>query len=322
MPSMLARGPAAAVQHRSGTPSYPPGIDHGFRGRGRPWRPASCGTSSPSPRSCTSAAPPQRLGIAQPPLSRAIQQLERRLGVRAAGPQPPRRRADRRRSGAAARGPARPSTRSPPPLAAPAAPAGRDRRSRPGAGDEGRRVPRAAAKLLDAYAAEPGAAAVEVLPVRLGEQEATAARRPRRRGAHAPAVRRPRRVRHRGTARRRARSRSCPPGTPSPPATSSRWPTSATCPTCRSPAGPASTAPTRTGPGPEVRNQTQLAQLIALGRTLPVLPDSGRAWLWPEHVAVPVVDAPHVTTVLAWPASDRSPAVAALVRSAAGLRGD
>jgi hypothetical protein len=36
---------------------------------------------------------------------------------------------------------------------------------------------------------------------------------------------------------------------------------------------------------------------------------------------VPVVDAPDVTTVIAWPQSSHSPSVAALVRSAAGLRG-
>ena len=75
------------------------------------------------------------------------------------------------------------------------------------------------------------------------------------------------------------------------------------------------------GPGPEVHTQSQLAQLVALGRTLLVIPASSRAWQWPDHVAVPVVDAPDVTTVIAWPASSRSPAVAALVRSAAGLRG-
>jgi DNA-binding transcriptional LysR family regulator len=73
------------------------------------------------------------------------------------------------------------------------------------------------------------------------------------------------------------------------------------------------------GPGPEVRTQSQLAQLVALGKTLLVIPASSRAWQWPEHVAVPVVDAPDITTVLAWPSSSRSPAVAALVRSAAGL---
>ena len=34
-----------------------------------------------------------------------------------------------------------------------------------------------------------------------------------------------------------------------------------------------------TGPGPEIRNQTQLAQLVALGRTVAVLPESAGAWL-------------------------------------------
>lgn len=74
------------------------------------------------------------------------------------------------------------------------------------------------------------------------------------------------------------------------------------------------------GPGPEVHTQSQLAQLVALGRTLLVIPASSRVWQWPEHVAVPVIDAPEVTTVLAWPPRTHSPAVAALVRTAAGLR--
>ncbi len=74
------------------------------------------------------------------------------------------------------------------------------------------------------------------------------------------------------------------------------------------------------GPGPEVHTQAQLAQLVALGRTLLVIPASSRAWQWPDHVAVPVVDAPDVTTVLAWPRSAYSPAIASLVRSAAELR--
>ncbi|SMC54662.1 LysR family transcriptional regulator [Lentzea albidocapillata] len=71
------------------------------------------------------------------------------------------------------------------------------------------------------------------------------------------------------------------------------------------------------GPGPEVRTQSKLAQLVALGRTLLVIPASSRAWQWPEHVAVPVVDAPDVTTVLAWQPGTRSQAVASLVRTAA-----
>ena len=74
------------------------------------------------------------------------------------------------------------------------------------------------------------------------------------------------------------------------------------------------------GPGPEVHTQSQLAQLVALGRTLLVIPASSRAWQWPDHVAVPVLDAPDVTTVIAWPRSAYSPAIASLVRSAVKLR--
>lgn len=74
------------------------------------------------------------------------------------------------------------------------------------------------------------------------------------------------------------------------------------------------------GPGPEVHTQSQLAQLVALGRTLLVIPASSRAWRWPEHVAVPVIDAPDVTTVIAWRPTSRSQAVAALIRSATALR--
>lgn len=74
------------------------------------------------------------------------------------------------------------------------------------------------------------------------------------------------------------------------------------------------------GPGPEVRTQSQLAQTVALGRALLVIPASGRAWQWPEHVAIPVVDAPEITTVLAWPAHVGSPGLAVFVRVASSLR--
>lgn len=67
------------------------------------------------------------------------------------------------------------------------------------------------------------------------------------------------------------------------------------------------------GPGPEVHTQSQLAQLVALGQTLLVIPASSRAWQWPEHMAVPVIDAPEVTTVIAWLPSKRSPAVDSLI---------
>jgi DNA-binding transcriptional LysR family regulator len=75
----------------------------------------------------------------------------------------------------------------------------------------------------------------------------------------------------------------------------------------------------RPGPGPEIHDQTQLAQLIALGRTVAVFPDSARAWLWAEHAAVPLVDAPPVVTHIAWPAHSRSVALAGLIRTATRL---
>lgn len=73
------------------------------------------------------------------------------------------------------------------------------------------------------------------------------------------------------------------------------------------------------GPGPEVHDQTQLAQLVALGRTVAVLPESARAWLWSGHAAVPLTDAPPVVTHIAWPPHSRSPALASLVRTAVRL---
>jgi DNA-binding transcriptional LysR family regulator len=73
------------------------------------------------------------------------------------------------------------------------------------------------------------------------------------------------------------------------------------------------------GPGPEIHDQSQLAQLIALGHTVAVTGASARSWLWNAHVAVPLTGASPVTTVLAWPAHSRSPAVAGLVRTAAHL---
>jgi DNA-binding transcriptional LysR family regulator len=70
------------------------------------------------------------------------------------------------------------------------------------------------------------------------------------------------------------------------------------------------------GLGPEVRSQAQLAQLVALSRTVIVIPRSSRTLQWPEHVAVPVVDAVLATTVVAWPAGSTSPDVARVVRNA------
>ncbi|MFG1645820.1 LysR family transcriptional regulator [Amycolatopsis sp. NPDC049252] len=70
------------------------------------------------------------------------------------------------------------------------------------------------------------------------------------------------------------------------------------------------------GSGAEVRNLTQLYQLIALGRTTVILAESCLAHLRQDLAAVPVVDAPAVTTLIAWPPHSRSRAVASLVRAA------
>lgn len=75
------------------------------------------------------------------------------------------------------------------------------------------------------------------------------------------------------------------------------------------------------GHGPRVRTQSQIAQFVALGKALLVIPASSRAWQWPEHVAVPVTDAPSITTVIAWPTASITPDIAAVVRTAVSLRG-
>ncbi|MFB7944204.1 LysR family transcriptional regulator [Kitasatospora phosalacinea] len=70
------------------------------------------------------------------------------------------------------------------------------------------------------------------------------------------------------------------------------------------------------GPGPAIRDHTQLYQLVALGRACAVLPESCRSRLGPDVTPVPVPDAPPVTTVLAWPPDSRSRPLAALLRAA------
>lgn len=70
------------------------------------------------------------------------------------------------------------------------------------------------------------------------------------------------------------------------------------------------------GPGPRVRDHTQLFQLIALGRACAVVSESDRTHLRDDHATVPVPDAPAVTTVIAWPPHSRSKAVADLVHTA------
>lgn len=72
-----------------------------------------------------------------------------------------------------------------------------------------------------------------------------------------------------------------------------------------------------------VREATALETLTMRGdaerRSVAVFPDSARAWLWTEHTAVPLTDAPPVVTHIAWPAHSRSLALAGLIRTATQL---
>jgi len=68
--------------------------------------------------------------------------------------------------------------------------------------------------------------------------------------------------------------------------------------------------------GPLVRDTSQLMQLIALGRTIALLPASSEPHLRDDLTCVPVTDAPTSTLAIAWPEDSRSHALAALVRAA------
>ncbi|MFH8577225.1 LysR family transcriptional regulator [Streptomyces zaomyceticus] len=262
----------------------------------------------------------ERLRMAQPPLSRAIQQLERRLGVCLL--QRNRRGVRLTVAGEVLLHEGRAA------LDATAAAARRARRAGGADSHDGPRgrlvlAVKAAAshellrKILDAYAAEPDSAEIEVLPCGISEQEEllrdgradvalmhtpwnslagfdSEALTTEGQVAVLPAGHL--------LAARATLSLADVRDVPDLPL--ARWPTHGTY------------AP---GPGPEIHNQTQLAQLIALGRTVAVVPDSARSWLWAEHTAVPLTDAPPVVTHIAWPAHSRSPALAGLIRTAARL---
>lgn len=257
----------------------------------------------------------QRLGIAQPPLSRAIGQLERRLGVTLlertsrtvalteAGSVLLREgqaaldaidAADRRTRRAG--------------LAAPDSP-GLVLVTKAGASRE------LLAKLLDAYAAEPGAVAVDVVLCGIAEQE----RLLRDGRADVALLHLP----FDSTVGLDTEELSTegqvvvlPAGHPLTARTHVRMADLAELPMARWPRRDG-TYPT--GPGPEVHENAQLYQLIELGRACAVLPESSRASLSSAQAAVPVLDAPTVTTVIAWPPHSRSRAVAGLVLAATRL---
>ncbi|GAA2850885.1 LysR family transcriptional regulator [Actinoplanes cyaneus] len=256
-----------------------------------------------------------RLGIAQPPLSRAISQLERRLGVTLL---------ERSSRGAALTGAGSVLLREA--RAALDAVEAAERRTKRAAIDQAGLVlvtkagasTELLAKLLDAYDAEPDAVPLEVLLCGIGEQEpmlrdgradvallhlpfdSTAGFDIEELGTERQVVLLP--AGHPLTTRTHLRVDEVHDltGLPLP-----RWPR-------RDGSYP-------DGPGPQVRDNMQLLQLVSLGRACMIVPESVRGHL-PEGVAaVPVLDAAPVTTVIAWPPHSRSRALAALVRTATRL---
>ncbi|GAA3207468.1 LysR family transcriptional regulator [Dactylosporangium siamense] len=260
----------------------------------------------------------QRLGIAQPPLSRAIRQLERRLGVDLLARTS--RSVTLTEAGAVLLREGRAA------LDAVDAAGRRTRRAalaatgEPGlvlvtkAGAAGELL----AKLLDAYAAEPDAVTVDVVLCGLAQQE----RLLRDGRADVALLHRPfdstsgfdveelategqvavLPAGHPLTTRSSVLTADVTglPDLPLP-----RWP-------CRDGSYP-------DGPGPEVRDNVQLFQLIALRRAAAIVPESCRTHLRRDLAAVPVLDAPRVTTVIAWPPHSRSRALAGLVNAATRL---
>ncbi|THA86277.1 LysR family transcriptional regulator [Streptomyces sp. A0592] len=261
----------------------------------------------------------QRLGIAQPPLSRAIQRLERRLGavlldrtsravtlteagsvllVEGRAALDAVEAAERRTRRAA-----RSTTGRPGLVLVTKASASRD----------------LLARLLDAYAAAPGAVPVDVILCGPGEQQrllregradvallhrpfdSTAGFHTEELSTEGQVVVLP--AGHPLTARAHVHMADITglPGLPLP-----RWPDS--------------DGAYPPGPGPRVRDHAQLLQLVALGRACAVSPESCRAQLHEDLVAVPVLDAPTVTTLIAWPPHSRSLAVADLIRTATRLQ--
>lgn len=258
-----------------------------------------------------------RLGIAQPPLSRAVQQLERRLGTQLL---------DRTPRGVRLTEPGTVLLREG--RAALDAVSAAERRTRR-AGESGR-PPRLVlatkagasvellAKLLDAYAAEPDAVEIEVDLCEPGQQGQLL----RDGRADVALLHRP----FDSTAGldsedliTEGQVAVLPPGHPLTARRSVRLDELDALPDLPAPRWPRPDGSYPEGPGPIVRNHEQLIQLIGLGRTRAVFPESVRTPLRGELAVVPVEDAPMVTTVIAWPPQSTSLALATLVRTAVNL---
>ncbi|GAB3892568.1 LysR family transcriptional regulator [Kibdelosporangium lantanae] len=257
----------------------------------------------------------QRLAMAQPPLSRAIQQLERRLGVvllhRTA------RAVALTEAGSVLLHEAR--------AALDAVEAAERRTRRAAAGAPGVVLATKAgassellSKLLDAYAAEPGAVAVEVMLCGPGEQE----RLLRDGRADVALLHRPFDTTA-GLDTEDLHTEQQVVVLPAGHHLANRAHMSlaevAALTDLPLPRWPRQDGSYPDGPGPQVRDHTQLTQLIALGRTCAVMPESVRTHLHDKYAIVPVPDAPTVTTVIAWPPHSRSKGVADLVRTATRL---
>ena len=260
----------------------------------------------------------QRLGIAQPPLSRAIAQLERRLGAELfiRGP----RGVTLTTAGQTLLDEGR---------AALAAIEAAERRTRRAVETVSRRATvvltakagassELMAKLLDAYAVEPDAVDVDVVLSPPGHQAAML------RDGRADVA-----ILHRpfddisgfdvDTLAVEDQVVIMPSGHPASCLASMTVAEATSIPELPTPRWPKLDGTYPAGPGPELRDLTQVLQLVRLGRTAIVLPESARVNLRDGLAVVPLSDAPQVTTVIAWPPHSTSAGVAGLVRTAARL---
>lgn len=260
----------------------------------------------------------QRLGMAQPPLSRAIAQLERRLGAELfiRGP----RGVTLTAAGQTLLNEGRAA------LAAVEAAERRTRRTveegsgaavvvlTAKAGASGELM----AKLLDAYAVEPEAVHVEVVLSPPGHQAAML------RDGRADVA-----ILHRPfddtsgfdvhTLAVEDQVLVLPAGHPASTAASMTVAEATSIPDLPMPRWPHVDGTYPEGSGPELRDLTQVLQLVRLGRAAIVLPESARTNLHDGLAVVPLSDAPRVTTVIAWPPHSTSAGVEGLVRAAANL---